>query len=288
MSDVALLYMVFNRPDLTQRTFEFIREARIARLYIAADGARANRPGEPEKVREVRKIVSEVDWDCEVRTLFREENLGCRQGVRTAIDWFFEHESEGIILEDDLLPHPSFVPYCQELLGRYRHDHRIMSITGGNFQHGTERTEDSYYFSRYPLAWGWATWRRAWRLYDGDLATWPKNGKQMLLRDVAAGDDAFANFWLTRLDACRSGRLNTWDFQWYYSCWIQHGLAIVPKANLVSHLGGRLDGTHLKMRQKEIDCLPTFPIATPLRHPQIVVRNVSADRYIEDEILKMR
>lgn len=288
MTDPAVLYIVFNRPDLTERTFQFIRDNRIRRLYVAADGARANRPGEQEKVDDVRRIVAEVDWDCRVSVLNRETNLGCRVAVRSAIDWFFENESEGIVLEDDCLPDPSFIPYCRGLLEKYRHDTRIMAISGDNFQNGRERTEASYYFSKYPHAWGWATWKRAWKLYDRDLETWPMVKKEIFQRDVAGGDKAFADYWQLVLDACWSGRLDTWDFQWYYSCWIQHGLAIVPRVNLVSHLGCRLDATHLKTRQKELDSLPRFSIEAPLRHPNVVVRNASADEYLETNLFKFR
>jgi hypothetical protein len=169
----AVLFLVFSRPHLTAQVMATIRAAQPKRLYVAADGPR-KRPGEDELCNEARRIATEVDWPCEVRTLFRDTNLGCRVGVSTAMDWFFEHEKEGIILEDDCVPSQSFFPYCAELLDRYRDDARIMCISGDNPRARPVQRRESYVFSRYPLIWGWATWQRAWRLYDATRSSWPE------------------------------------------------------------------------------------------------------------------
>ena len=170
--NTAVLFLVFNRLDTTKQVFETIRQAKPQRLYIAADGARASRVGEAAQVQAVRDYVtSHVDWECEVKTLFREQNLGCKYAVSSAIAWFFENEEMGIILEDDCLPDPTFFNFCQELLARYRHDQRIGVISGDNFQFGHRRNDDSYYFSKYVHIWGWATWRDRWvNSYDVTIA----------------------------------------------------------------------------------------------------------------------
>ena len=137
-----VLFLVFNRPDTTRRVLEAIRQAQPSQLFIAADGPREGKSGEAEKCADVRRIVNEgIDWDCEVKTLFRDKNLGCKVAVSRAIDWFFEHVEEGIILEDDCLPHPTFFRFCEELLNKYRDDERIGQISGDNFQFGKKRTE---------------------------------------------------------------------------------------------------------------------------------------------------
>jgi len=150
-----VLLLIFNRPDTTQLVFNKIRKARPAELYIAADGPRKNQPDDPENCRKAREILRQVDWDCKISTLFREENLGCKIGVSSAIDWFFSEVEEGIILEDDCVPDQSFFQFCQELLARYRDDKRVMMISGDNFQFGRRRTDYSYYFSQYVHIWGW-------------------------------------------------------------------------------------------------------------------------------------
>ena len=105
-------FLIFNRPDTTQQVFDVSPKGRPTRLYIAADGPRLDRAGEKEKCEAARAIATDIDWDCRVETLFRDENLGCGTAVSEAITWFFNHEEEGIILEDDCLPEPSFFSIC--------------------------------------------------------------------------------------------------------------------------------------------------------------------------------
>jgi len=181
---VPVLFLIFNRSDTTQLVFNEIRKAQPAQLFIAADGPRKDRPEDIENCRKVREIIRQVDWDCSVSTLFRDENLGCKRGVSSAIDWFFSHVDEGIILEDDCVPDPSFFPFCQELLERYRDDERIMVISGDNLQFGRRKSQYSYYFSRCFHLWGWATWKRAWDNYDIKMELWPKIKETGRLKDI--------------------------------------------------------------------------------------------------------
>ena len=157
----AVLFIIFNRPETTQRVFDAIRLAKPTRLYIAADGPRENKTGEKELCEQARKIAQNVDWDCEVKTLFQKENLGCGKAVSHAISWFFENEDMGIILEDDCLPHQSFFKYCEELLEKYKNNDRIGIISGNNFQKKRKIGSFSYYFSDIVNIWGWATWARS-------------------------------------------------------------------------------------------------------------------------------
>ncbi len=162
MFQTPILFLIFNRPDTTKRVFESISRVKPTKLYIAADGARKNKVGEVLLCQETRNIIELIDWECEIKTLFRTENLGCKIAVSSAIDWFFENEEQGIILEDDCLPHPSFFGYCETLLNYYKDDLRIGHIGGDNFQKGKKRGEGSYYFSQYYFIWGWAIWKLAW------------------------------------------------------------------------------------------------------------------------------
>ncbi|HKZ36424.1 MAG TPA: hypothetical protein VJ184_02160, partial [Chryseolinea sp.] len=151
-SDIPVLFMIFNRPETTKRVFESIRNERPHRLFVAADGPRPNKPGEAEMCAEARKIATAVDWECEVKTLFREENLGCGRAPARAITWFFENVERGIILEDDCLPSHDFYLFCSILLERYRYDSRIMEIGGNNFlSDSMSDQEPSYYFSNHNM-----------------------------------------------------------------------------------------------------------------------------------------
>ena len=277
-----VVLLIFNRPDLTRRVFERIREAQPAQLFIAADGPRPDVPADVELCAQARQVAEQVDWECEVHTLFRETNLGCKQAVSSAIDLFFEHVEEGIILEDDCVPHPTFFRFCDELLEKYRDDERIMAISGDNFQLGRRRTEDSYYFSRYPHCWGWATWRRAWCHYDGEMRLWPAIRDGGWLQDILENRRAIA-YWTTIFDKMYNGDIDSWAYAWTFICWIQSGLAILPTVNLVSNIGFGENATHTRGGGR-IANMSVQPMDFPLIHPPFVLRDAKADELTQSSI----
>src|SRR6185503_8652880 len=231
-----VLLLIFNRPKTTRAVMEAIRKVKPAKLYIAADGSRAHVKEDMEKCRETREIASQVDWDCTVTKLFREENLGCGKALSTAIDWFFDQEEEGIIIEDDCLPSTGFFAFCAELLERYRFDTRVMEIGGTNFENEDLRGKDySYYFSSMIYIWGWATWRRAWKLYDYEMRHYDEITRKRYLDghyDFAYEVDYFNYvFKLVHKNDERTRRRITWDYQWQFVCKINSGLTIVPEKN---------------------------------------------------------
>jgi hypothetical protein len=249
-------------------------------LYIAADGPRANVKTDVLKCREARKIVDNVDWDCEVKTLFREQNLNCGVAPSSAFTWFFEHEEEGIILEDDCLPSQSFFWYCQELLEYYRHDSRVMHIGGNNFLNGWQNDKDySYYFSKSGHIWGWATWRRAWKHFDYDIGLYPA------LKQKGYFSNFFLN-WSEKLYRLRKfdktvntkPKVDWWDYQWDFARYIHSGLAIVPKVNLVKNLGFGDIATHTKNGNSHSAQLDAEEIELPLRHPPFMLRDLESEK----------
>lgn len=278
----AVLFLVFNRPDTTAQVFAAIRQARPPRLYVNADGPRESRAGEEERCAEVRRIATAVDWPCQVKTLFREKNLGCKLGVSAGIDWFFENEEEGIILEDDVLPQPSFFPYCEELLDRYRSDKRIGLISGCNLISNRFSTPDSYFFSRYSHIWGWASWRRAWRHYDVSMLGWPTWRDSDGLRDISDGSKLFRSYWRAIFQNAYAGRVDTWDYPWTFACWRKGMVTVLPAVNQTYNLGFGPDATHTTagipgcVRESQPQ-----PLALPLKHPEKVNRNAVADRLID-------
>jgi hypothetical protein len=282
-----VLFVIFNRPDTTARVMEEIRKARASRLYVAADGPREAH-GEEQLCEEARRIATEADWECEVRTFFQSRNLGCRLGPSTAIDWFFDHEEEGIILEDDCVPDQSFFYYCTELLDRYRHDERIMCISGNNFQRGREVTPYSYYFSRYFHTWGWASWRRAWRLYDSDMSSWSDLKQLGALDSWGDGDPTFTSYWTEIFDRCARREIDTWDYQWMFTCWAQHGLTCLPVKNLVENVGFGPNATHTRSVNGPGSNLPSEELEFPLRHPLLIARNVEADRFTHISVFDVK
>lgn len=242
--NTAVLFLVFNRLDTTKQVFDSIRQAKPPRLYVAADGARDSKKGEAEKVKAVREfIMQNIDWECDVKTLFREQNLGCGLAPSGAITWFFEHEEMGIILEDDCLPSQSFFWFCEELLERYKDDKRIFLISGYNKQNKWKENQYDYFFSHFGGIWGWASWKRAWSHYDFYMS-----GIEHFV-----ADNYFEKLLGKKLGRIRENLIyssvelhnkSAWDYQWAYARHKNSGMACVPSVSLVENIGFGEDATH--------------------------------------------
>lgn len=277
-----VLFLIFNRPATTARVFEALRQAKPPRLYVAGDGQRTDRHGEERKVARARELATAVDWPCEVHTLFREENLGCKAAVSDGISWFFRHEERGIILEDDCLPARDFFPFCEALLDRYALDERVSVITGTNVQHGRKRGETgtSYYFSRYNHCWGWAAWRRSWRQYQGEIPFWPAWSGSSDWR-ARIPDPVERRYWQEIFERVRAGQIDSWAYPWTASVWYHGGLTATPNVNLVSNIGFGEDSTHTAAVDSPLAAMATGELGT-LVHPGEVLQDAAADRYAFD------
>lgn len=272
---IPVALIIFNRPNVTRAVFERIRSIRPRTLMLIADGPREDRPGEPELCSQVRGIVEQVDWPCELLKDYADTNLGCGRRVATGLDWVFETVSEAIILEDDCLPDPTFFRFCAELLERYRNEERVMQVSGSNFLFNRRHIADSYYFSRYPLCWGWATWRRAWQHFDFDLRAWKRDRQGCLAKFDNPKERAF---WLANWDNICFRRVDTWDYQWSFACLEANGRAVIPSVNLVANIGFGSDATHTRSRAAAVR--PAVGAMNfPLRHPASLGRNRKADEF---------
>jgi len=285
--NTAVLFLVFNRLDTTKQVFEAIRKAKPPRLYIAADGARENKEGEKEKVEAVRNYVMDnIDWDCEVKTLFKDQNLGCKMAVSGAIDWFFENEEMGIILEDDCLPSQSFFWFCEELLERYKDDMRVWNI--GGYKHNYLKGDNySYNFSRFTQIWGWASWASRWKYYDVTLSKFRKN--KNLLFDYEFFREEFENNSRVKiLNKVVDGQINTWDYQWNFTVRSNNGLSIRPSVNLIRNIGFGEDATHTFGKNKEVKQNIAKDIELPLNHPEFVMVYKNDDKLFGQKNLDSR
>lgn len=271
-----VLFLIFNRPDTSERVFSEIRSAKPSKLFVAADGPRQNKEGEAEKCQAARDVIKQVDWDCEVKTLFRDKNLGCKVAVSSAIDWFFENVEEGIILEDDCLPSRSFFWFCQELLSYYQDDKRVSSISGSNPFNDSIDVEYSYFFSKYNRIWGWATWRRAWRLNDVNISLWPEL-KSNLSHYAFFQSPREARFYERFWDKCFAGEIDTWDYQWYLCKLMQFSCTAVSAQNLISNIGFGTQGAHTHHRTSDLAEYPLYELEWPLKHPPSVYINYRKD-----------
>lgn len=275
MLNTPILFLIFNRPYTTEKVFEKIKQIKPKYLYVAADGPRSDRPEDTEKCRLVREIATRIDWDCKLKTRFQDINLGCKIGVSSAITWFFDHVEEGIILEDDCLPDLSFFNYCEVLLKKYRNNARIMHIGANNFQKGEKWGFASYYFSIYPHIWGWATWRRAWKLYDVNMVNYEHFTKNLSINKLFKLTEERI-YWSDVFDKTIRNQINTWDYQWVYTC-INNGLSITPNVNLIKNIGFTDEGTHTIRIDEKFE-LSTTEI-TKIVHPLLIRQNKKADLF---------
>jgi len=282
----AVLFIIFNRPDTTQEVFHQIRKAKPTQLFIAADGPRNNHPTDQEKCAQAKEIVSKIDWPCDVKTLFHKENLGCGLAPSKAINWFFDHVEQGIILEDDCVPTQSFFYFCQKILSYYKHDTRIAHIAGTSFcKDVCNSMTSSYYFSRIPQIWGWATWKRAWKNYDFMMSSFPEFKENNIIKNIFHEEILQEIFFLISQNTYNHVQNETnqtlWDFQWLYAILTQNGLCITPTKNLIRNIGFREDATHTKCLDPLRSNIPVEEMdVTNLIHPTFTTVNKDDELWV--------
>jgi hypothetical protein len=275
-----VLFLVFNRPDTTQKVFEQIKKARPTHLFLAADGPRRFNKNEKCLCEITRRLILEnIDWDCKLETLLRNENLGCGRAVSEAITWFFTQVEEGIILEDDTLPDLSFFNFCTQLLDRYRYNKNVMIIAGTNLLDEYKKTQKSYIFSDYAGIWGWASWRRAWNGMDLKISTWDQPEiKASLMKRFSKSRYNYLKHIFDLIS--KENNLNTWDYQWWYHRLINNGVGIVPTVNNVKNIGFQDNATHTFSIDKNIENLNNKAVKFPLIHPENFTIDKAYDRLL--------
>lgn len=285
--NTAVLFLVFNRLDETKRVFQAIRQAKPPRLYIAADGPREAEKMEAELVQIIRDyVLSHVDWACEVKTLFRDQNMGCGPSVKASIDWFFDMEEKGIILEDDCLPMQSFFGYADELLERYMHDNRVAMVSGTNHLTNVYKMTNSYTFSKYKACWGWASWRRSWENMDFGMSWRDSSQYASVINNMGVGR-ASRLHWTKALKLIDTNKVSAWDWQWYFSIAAQNQLSIFPSDNLVANIGFGHNATHTFGEPKR-EFIQTKEIALPLKSPKYVCQDYEYDEHFERNKIKRK
>ena len=272
-----ILYLIFNRPKESQILFNAIREAKPKKLYVAADGPRNNCKDEL-LCKETRSILEQIDWDCKLIKLFREQNLGCGKAVSSAITWFFENEDEGIILEDDCLPSLDFFRFCDKMLEKYREDDRIGHICGCNFQDGIKRGNGDYYFSKLTHVWGWATWSRVWKTYDFHMSHLEKAIETDILSGLTS-NRYYKEILYNAFNRTQKGEINTWDYQYLFLNQLNNRLSIIPNYNMISNIGFNSEGTHTFNADSPLANLGFVALPKEISHPDCIYPNHVADNY---------
>ena len=286
--NTPVLLIGFNRPDTTQKVFDQVAKIKPKQLFMFVDGPRVTRLGEDKQCEEVRNIIKQVDWDCEVKTLFLKENAGIRgvmSGPDQALNWFFENVEKGIILEDDCIANKSFFYFCQEIINTFNtgvetvEENKIMMVSGNNFQGGKKRGDASYYFSIYPNTWGWATWKKSWKLQNFDIKDLQKFKDENKIAQYFR-DEKTQQYWLDIFNKMSGGKTDTWDYRWLFAMWNNGGLSVVPNKNLISNIGFDNRATHTKNADPKISNLKTEELEFPIQHPIVQQVDREADLHI--------
>ncbi len=281
MLNKPVLFLIFNRLDTTKQVFEAIRQAKPPRFYIACDGAREDKKGEAEKVQMVRDFVlSNIDWKCEVKTLFQEENLGCRLAVSDALNWFFNKEEDGIVLEDDCLPTQNFFNYCSQMLELYKNDTRIGLISGFNIKGSHKDTSNDYFFSNLGGIWGWASWRRVWKYFNFDsMQNWMNpEVRNLFLYNYG---DTFFQSRNPIYNHMVNKKIDSWAYHFSIVRALNSFIAVVPSKNLIKNIGiNDLNATHTTSQDFYLETLQTYDnLSFPLKENTIVIPDFEYDYF---------
>ena len=280
--NIPITYFIFNRPELTKKSFSIIKRQKPKNLMIVADGPRKNVFDDKKKCKECRLIVSQVDWPCKVLTNYSDINLGMKKRNITGLNWAFSKENELIVLEDDNLPKDDFFKFVKELMPLYRNNKKVFQITGVNWQDNQSIGDGSYYFSKYNNIWGWASWKRSWKKYDENISKWPEYKKSDKWKKKCP-DKIEREYWEKLFDNYYSNEINSWAYAWLFAAFYNNSLTITPNVNLVQNEGIYGDGTH-KFKNKKKLIKPLKSIKFPLKHPNKIEQNVEGDNYTFNSI----
>lgn len=242
MDKIAVLFLIFKRKENAIEAFKSIRQYQPSRIYIAADGPRPGNREEESVCKETRdSVLKNIDWDCDVKTLFRERNLGLGIAVADAISWFFENEEYGIIIEEDVIVSQDFFLLCELLLPHYECEPQIMQISAQNHS-GRCLLSDEYTFNKYALIWGWATWRRSWKLMDMSMSQWPLYRWWMPIKYYGLFQTVITNITWQKMYKYPE-KYKSWATRWHFAVTTSDGICICPKVNLARNIGTS-GGTH--------------------------------------------
>ena len=279
--DVPILFLIFRRKDKALRVIESIAKVKPRKFYISQDGPRNK--SEMLEILETREaILSKIDWDCKIYKRYSKKHLGIRRNIVESINWVFETSNKVIVLEDDLLVNISFFLFCKKLLQKYENNDRVISISGNNFQFGKTKTRNSYYFSRYIHSWGWATWKRAWRLYDDEMKDWTKLKKKNYLKSYLSKPIS-AIYWNNIFNLTSEREIDSWAYCWTYTAFKNKKLTIIPSKNLISNMGYGGKATHTLFKIKSMG-MRVETLNFPLKHPRKIKINSKADDITEKNV----
>ena len=283
MFNTPILLIAFNRPDQTKIVFDQLKSLKPTKLFIACDGPRNGNITDKNDIDLIKKIVENVDWECECKYQFQAVNLGCGRAPATAISWFFEHVDKGIILEDDCVPTPSFFKFCEEMLIKYNENASIMAISGTNVSKNINFKTD-YIYSSFPIMWGWATWKRAWGKYDFEMRemTNVRENKNLITHGIYNWriHPVFNELFESTYNNISLNKIDVWDHQWIFCNWLNNGLTVTSTRNLIHNIGFGEKATHTFNDDLKRSNLGTYFSYPPYKGPSKLIANKEFDKFI--------
>ena len=237
-NNIPILLIVFNRPELTERLLGRLKKCKVQHLFVAIDGPRINNVSDAQNCVQVLSQVKSIDWVDHLSILQQPSNLGCGKAVSSAINWFFAHNEKGIILEDDCLPSQTFFSFCEKALLEFHDNEKIWHIDGSNFN--PHSSNILFEYSKFPLIWGWATWKNRWEKYQYQFN--PESAKKIIANQFI--DYFQRKYWENRLNDFFINKVDTWDYQWMLTIWKHGGIVVRPPVNCIKNTGFGENGTH--------------------------------------------
>ena len=277
MYNIPILLLVFNRPKNIKKIIKVLEKIKPTKIYISSDGPRKNNLYDEILCRKTKDNLLKIRWKCSIKKKYLISNQGCRKAVSNGISWFFKNENHGIILEDDCIPNLDFFKFCSINLKKYENSKKIGTITGNNFQKKTN-IKETYYYSKYPHCWGWATWRRSWKIYNKKISFWPYYKNTNKWKNFFSSSIE-QRYWTKIFNQIYKRKIDSWAYPWSLCLWKNNLLTITPSMNLVKNIGFGKGATHTTSKQDDqkykLNKLPK-----KWQIPKNVHQNTLADEYV--------
>jgi len=229
-----------------------------------------------EKILACRKIVEQIDWECDVHKCYHEKNMGCDPSTFLAQKWAFSIVDKCIILEDDRIPCDSFYRYCKELLDKYENDTRVNHICGTNLLGDNTRCKDDYFFAPFGST-TWATWKRVADEWDEQYTFLNDNEYYLSCLKDRIGEARFRSCYKTALWHRDTGK-QYWETILGMGCMLNNRVAIIPKKNMVCDIGMTENATHAISNTRVIGKkhlamfhMETHDVSFPMKHPRYLL-----------------
>lgn len=259
-----IVLFTYSRYDHTRRTIEALLQnphASESNLIVYSDAARS--PEKKQAVEDVREYLTTITGFHSVTIKHRMENYGLAKSIIQGVTEVLQQSDRVIVLEDDMVTSRYFLTYMNQALERYTDDESVASIHG--YVYPVNQLLPEAFFIPGADCWGWATWKRGWKLFNPD-------GQYLLdelkrLKMIRAFDFNGSYLYSKMLEGQINGKNDSWAVRWYASAFLAGKLTLYPGRSLVHNIGNDNSGRHCG----ESDIYDSLLSKTPINLDQIKV-----------------